>query len=144
MSTRSFARIYGIIFLLVGVAGFVPGLTVPHSHPDVTLTTGLGLELGLFPVNVLHNLAHLAFGAWGLLAARSLGGAKGYFKAVAVVYALLAVMGLIPAGNLHTTFGLVPLYGNDVWLHILLAAPAAYFGFVHRDTGADAAATTVR
>lgn len=45
------------------------------------------------------------------------------------------MMGLIP--GLDTTFGLVPLFGNDVWLHILLAAPAAYFGFVHRDRRAE-------
>ena len=47
---------------------------------------------------------------------------------------MFAVMDLIP--TLDTTFGLVPLFGNDVWLHVLLAAPAAYFGFVHRDTEA--------
>lgn len=144
MSTRTFARIYGIVFLLVGVAGFIPGITTPHTHPDVTVDAGLGLELGLFPVNVLHNIVHLLFGAWGLMAARSLRGAKSYFKAVAVIYALLAIMGLIPAANLHTTFGLVPLYGNDVWLHVLLAAVAAYFGFVHRDVEAGTTATAAR
>ena len=48
-------------------------------------------------------------------------------RAVAVIYALLAVMGLIP--GLNTTFGLVPIYGHDVWLHALLAIVAAYFGF---------------
>jgi Domain of unknown function (DUF4383) len=42
-------------------------------------------------------------------------------------------MGLITAGKLHTTFGLIPLYGHDVWLHVVLAAVGAYFGFVHRD-----------
>jgi hypothetical protein len=48
------------------------------------------------------------------------------------VYAIFAVMGLIP--GLDTVFGLVPLHGNDVWLHALLAAGAAYFGFVrHAD-----------
>ena len=51
-----------------------------------------------------------------------------YARSVAVVYALFAIMGLLPA--LNTTFGLVPLHGNDVWLHAVLAAVAAYFGFV--------------
>ena len=136
MALRRFALIFGIVFLAVGAAGFIPGLTVPHSHPDVRVTSGLGLELSLFPVNVLHDIVHLLFGVWGLLAARSVDGARLYARVVAVIYALLTVMGLIPALNLHTTFGLVPLYGNDVWLHALLAIVAAYFGFVHRSEAA--------
>ena len=134
MSIQTFARLFGIVFLLVGIAGFVPGLTLDHAHPDVTVTSGLGLVFGLFPVNILHNLAHLLFGVWGLVAARSIAGSRGYARAVAIAYALLAVMGLISAARLYTTFGLVPLYGHDVWLHALLAAVGAYFGFMHRDT----------
>ena len=140
MSVQTFARIFGIVFLLVGIAGFVPGLTVPHTHPDVTVTSGLGLVFGLFPVNILHNLTHILFGIWGLVAARSIGGSRGYARAVAIAYALLAVMGLIAAARLYTTFGLIPLYGHDVWLHVLLAAGGAYFGFMHRDAGVTTAA----
>jgi hypothetical protein len=118
------------VFLAIGVAGFIPGITQPHSHPDVRLTAGLGTVLGLFPVNVLHNAAHLLFGVWGLIASRSDGASRGYGKAVAISYALLTVMGLITAMNLHTAFGFVPLYGHDIWLHALLAAVGAYFGFM--------------
>lgn len=99
----------------------------------MSLTTGLGLVMGLFPINVLHNLVHLLFGGWGLVASRSSGAAVVYAKVSAVVYALLTVMGFIPAANLHTTFGVVPLYGNDIWLHALLALAAAYFGFIHNE-----------
>lgn len=142
MTTQRFALIYGIVFTLVGVAGFIPGVTAPHSHPDVRVTAGLGLLMGLFPVNVLHNAAHLLFGVWGLGASRSTSAAVVYAKVTAVAYALLAVMGLIPAANLHTTFGLVPLYGHDIWLHVLLAAGAAYFGFVHRDATREGSSAT--
>ena len=133
MSIRTFAMVFGVVFLLVGAAGFIPGVTQPHTHPDVTMTAGLGEELGLFPVNLIHNLVHIAFGIWGLVAARNLASARAYAKGVAIIYAVLAILGLIPAARLWTTFGLVPLYGNDVWLHVLLAAVAAYFGFVHRE-----------
>ncbi|HYF17860.1 MAG TPA: DUF4383 domain-containing protein [Ramlibacter sp.] len=129
---RRFALIFGIVFLLVGVAGFIPGITQPHDHPNVMLKAGMGLVLGLFPVNVLHNLAHLLFGVWGLAASRTDTASRAYGKGVAIAYALLTVMGLIPAMNLHTTFGLVPLYGHDIWLHAGLAAVGAYFGFMHR------------
>ncbi len=132
MSIRTFALIYGVVFLIAGAGGFIPGLLAPpHDHPDMTLNTGFGYLMGLFPVNVLHNLVHLAFGVWGLAAYRSAGGARAYARGVAIIYAVLAVGGLIP--GIRTTFGLIPLFGHDVWLHIVLAAGAAYFGFVHRD-----------
>jgi hypothetical protein len=84
--------------------------------------------LGLFHVNLLHNIVHLLFGVWGLIASRDLGGSVNYARGVAIIYAVLAIAGLIP--GLNTMFGLVPLEGHDVWLHLLLAAVAAYFGFL--------------
>jgi hypothetical protein len=140
MNTRTFAMIFGIVFLIVGAGGFIPGLTMmDHAgHPsdaDVTMRTLFGYELGLFPVNVLHSIVHLLFGIWGVLAARSLGGARSYFRAVAVIYAVLTVMGLVP--GLNTTFGLIPLYGADVALHAVLALAAAYFGWMNRDVAGD-------
>lgn len=131
MTVTNFARIYGIAFLLIGLSGFVPGLSPAHTHPGLTVDAGSAMAMGLFPVNLLHNLFHLAFGVWGLLAARSVGAARSYGKSVAVIYGLLTIMGLIPVTD--TTFGLVPIYGNDVWLHALLAVVAGYFGFVRRD-----------
>jgi hypothetical protein len=131
MSIKAFSAVFGIIFLLAGVAGFIPGLSPMHDHPGVTFDAGSRLALGLFPVNLLHNLVHIIFGIWGLAAARSFGGSRAYARGVAIVYAVLTVMGLIPFAD--TTFGLIPLYGNDVWLHAALAVIAAYFGFVHRD-----------
>ena len=90
---------------------------------------------GLFPVNVLHNIVHLLSGVWGSAASRSIDGSRVYARGVATIHAVLTVMGLISAGNLYATFGLIPLYGNDIWLHALLAIVAACFGF--RDEAAD-------
>lgn len=130
MSVRTFALIYGAVFIVVGIAGFIPGLLGPHDaveHP-LAVEEGAGDLFGLFPVNMLHNLVHLAFGVWGLAVARNAHAAILYARSVAVIYAVLAIMGLIP--GLDTAFGLVPLHGNDIWLHALLAAGAAYFGFI--------------
>ena len=137
MSTRTFAMIFGIVFLIVGVAGFIPSLTpMPGMTMDadsqVKMTSFFGYELKLFPVNVLHDVVHILFGLWGLLAARSLSGARTYFRGVAIIYAVLTVMGFIPP--LNTTFGFIPLYSNDIWLHALLAIVAAYFGWMNRDS----------
>ena len=132
MRTRYFALVFGVVFLLVGIAGFVPAfVSPPPAGPDPAATAaadaGFGRLMGLFPINAPHNLVHVAFGVWGLAAYRAFPAARLYGRAVAVIYALLAVMGLIP--GLNTTFGLVPIYGHDVWLHALLAIVAAYFGF---------------
>jgi hypothetical protein len=134
VTLTSFARIFGIVFLLAGLSGFVPGISPAHDHPGLAVDAGSALAMGLFPVNVLHNAVHLLFGVWGLIAARGIGAARFYARAVAVIYGALTVMGLIPSTN--TTFGLVPIYGNDVWLHALLALVAAYFGFVRADPAA--------
>lgn len=129
MLIRYFALVYGVVFLLVGIAGFIPGLLTPYdaAQPDLVVEAGAGNLFGLFPVNVVHNLTHLAFGVWGILAYKSIPGSRSYARVVAVVYALFVVMGIIPL--LNTTFGLVPLHGHDIWLHILLAGVAAYFGW---------------
>ena len=135
MNTKTFALIFGIVFLAVGALGFVPGMThMPPMDPrDVTMTQGHGDLLGLFPVNLLHNIVHILFGLWGILASRgSFGGARTYARGVAIIYGLLTVLGLLEATS--TTFGLIPIHGNDVWLHAVLALIAAYFGWMHRDT----------
>ena len=133
MNTRTFALVWGIVFLLAGASGFVPGLLHPPGpdHPPLAVDAFYGDALGLFPVNILHNIVHLLFGVWGLLAYKSLGASRNFARSVAIIYAVLLVAGLVP--GLNTMFGLVPLFGNDVWLHLFLAAPAAYYGFVHRD-----------
>lgn len=135
MSTRTFAMIFGVVFLIVGVGAFF--LTDPATPPaDLKQTHGFGHELGLFPVNTIHNVIHILFGLWGLAASRSLGGAVTYARGVAIIYALLTIMGLLEATR--TTFGFVPIYDNDVWLHGALALVAAYFGWMHRNpAGAD-------
>ena len=133
MDTRKFALVWGILFLIIFASGIVPGLLQPPAatDPHIAMDAMYGRALGLFPVNLLHDLVHLAFGIWGIAASRRLGSAKTYAKATAVIYAVFVIMGLVPA--LDTTFGLVPLFSHDVWLHIILAGGAAYFGFVHRD-----------
>lgn len=133
MSTRTFALVMGIILLVSGIAGFVPGL-VHESQPAPTAPTAqpaadaaYGYLFGLFPTNALHNIFHLLWGVFGLIAYRSFSGARTFARVTAVVYAVLTVLGFIP--GLNTLFGLIPLYGHDVWLHALITIAAAYFGF---------------
>lgn len=110
-----FARVFGIVFVLVGILGFVPQLT-----PSGNL-------LGLFPVNGVHNLVHCALGVWGLAVGTNAANAVMYFKSLTLIYGLLTVLGVIPATNM--LFGLAPIGGLDAALHAVLALAAAYFGF---------------
>ncbi len=128
MLTRYFALGFGIVYTLVGLMGFVPAFLGTLNNADLAVDALSGRLLGLFPVNILHSLTHLAIGVAGIAAYRSFAGARAYARAIAVAYALLAVMGLIP--GLNTVFGLIPLFSHDIWLHALSAAAAAYFGFV--------------
>ena len=126
---RTFAGVFGAIYLIVGILGFVPGLVQPAHHaPALAVESNHGMLLGLFPVNLLHNVVHLLIGVWGLAASSNLPAARWYGRALAVFYGLLAVLGLFPAT--HTLFGLVPIHGHDVWLHAVSALVAGYFGFV--------------
>lgn len=130
MSKRRFAAVLGLLLLLVGLAGFVPPLIWPAQGGALAMDSPHGLLLGIFPVNAAHNGVHLLSGLWGLAAARSAGGALLYARAVAIGYALLTMMGMVP--GLDDLFGLMPLYGNGIWLHLGVAGGAAYFGWAHR------------
>ena len=132
MNSRSFARVIGITFLAVGVLGFIPGLKSPPplSAPHLAVEGGYGLLLGLFPVNWIHNLVHLAVGVIGWSSSRTMVDARRFARGLTLFYGTLALMGVIPA--LNNLFGLAPLFGHDIWLHAGTAAVAAYFGFGQR------------
>ena len=126
MGTRTAALVFGIVFAVVGFLGFMPS-PPPLDAPPLTMEHGHGMVLGMFPTNTAHNVVHLLFAIVGI-AAWAGGWARGYFQMLAVSYGALTVLGLIPATQ--TTFGLIPIWGNDVFLHGAVALAAAYFGFV--------------
>src|SRR3978361_1214574 len=75
---RTAALVVGIVFLLVGVLGFVPGIT---NHYDTMTFAGHDSQaklLGIFQVSILHNIVHLLFGIVGVLAARTASGARSF------------------------------------------------------------------
>src|SRR5688572_17607431 len=129
MKTNTFALIIGIAYLGAGLLGLVPAALQPPpaDAPATTFTVLYGYLLGLFPVNVLHSAVHLVIGAWGIAAWSGSMSARGYARSLAVLYGLLAVMGLVP--GLNTVFGLIPIHSHDVWLHGGTAVIAAYFGW---------------
>ncbi|MBB4689112.1 DUF4383 domain-containing protein [Amycolatopsis jiangsuensis] len=120
------AAVVGVVFLLVGVLGFVPGVTT-----DYDLLAGAGhhsgaLLFGLFGVSVLHNLVHLAFGVAGLALARTPAGARNFLLVGGVIYLLLWLYGLIIDQDSAANF--VPVNSADNWLHLGLAVGMILLG----------------
>jgi hypothetical protein len=130
MAVRYFALGMGIIFLALGILGFLPGLVTPPrpGDPELAVEAGHGYLFGLVPVNLLHNLVHIVFGLWGVVAYRNFVGSRFYARAVAVVFGVLTIMGLVPV--LNTVFGLVPIHDGAVVLHALITVAAVYFGWM--------------
>jgi len=129
MSTKAFALIIGIAFTLAGLIGMFPAALTPPppEAPALRFDVLYGYLLGLFPVNLAHNLVHLVIGILGLAASSGERHARLYSRGLAVLYGALGVLGMLPGPN--TLFGLLPLHGHDIWLHLGTAALAAYFGW---------------
>jgi hypothetical protein len=127
--TRYFVLIVGAAFLAAAIAGFIPFFTphAPSEAPHLIVDTSYGYLLGLFPVNIIHNLFHFAVGVMGVLAFRSYPAALQFSRFLGIALGVLTLMGIIPA--LNTGFGLWPLYGHDIWLHGLEAVVGLYLGF---------------
>jgi len=114
------AAVFGTVFLIVGVAGFVPGITQHLDHIDWAGHHSGAELLGVFRVSVLHNAVHLLFGIVGLAASRSTRPSRSFLLVGGVVYAVLFVYGLAIDKGSDADF--VPLNRADDWLHLGLAA----------------------
>jgi hypothetical protein len=109
----------GAVFLLVGIAGFIPGLTTNYDTLEFAGHHSGALLLGLFNVSILHNLVHLAFGVAGVAMARTAGGARAFLIGGGVVYLILWLYGLVIDMTADANF--VPVNNADNWLHLVLA-----------------------
>lgn len=110
----------GAVFLLVGILGFVPGITTNYETLQFAGHHSEAMLLGLFQVSVLHNVVHLLFGAAGLLLARTATGARSFLLYGGIVYLVLFVYGLVVPEDSAGDF--VPLNSLDNILHLVLGA----------------------
>jgi len=120
------AAIFGVVFLLVGILGFVPGVTTDYDQLTFAGPMSGAMLLGLFAVSILHNLVHLAFGVAGLVLARSASGARNYLILGGVVYGVIWIYGLVTDPMSSANF--VPLNTADNWLHLILAVAMISLG----------------
>ncbi|MVA75516.1 DUF4383 domain-containing protein [Auraticoccus sp. F435] len=124
----------GVVFLLVGVLGFVPGITSNYDTMSFASHHSEAMLLGIFQVSILHNIVHLLFGIAGLLMARSVSGARSYLVVGGIIYLVLFLYGLFVPQDSSANF--VPLNLADDILHLLLGIGMVGLGLaLTRDRG---------
>ena len=108
----------GAVFLLVGILGFIPGVTTNYDQLAGAGHESEALLLGIFQVSILHNIVHLLFGAAGIALARSIAGARNYLIWGGAIYLVLWLYGMFI--DHESTANFVPLNTADNWLHFIL------------------------
>lgn len=108
----------GAVFLLVGILGFIPGVTTDYDTMEFAAHHSDAKLLGIFEVSVLHNIVHLLFGIAGLAMARTAHAARTYLIGGGVIYLVLWLYGLIIDHDSAANF--VPVNTADNWLHFVL------------------------
>ena len=126
----------GAVFLLVGILGFVPGITTNYDTLQFAGHESEAKLLGIFQVSILHNVVHLLFGVVGLALARTWSGARGFLVGGGAVYLVLWIYGLLIDKQSSANF--VPLNTADDWLHFVLGAGMVALGVLLGKRGAAA------
>lgn len=107
---KKVSLVFGAVFTLIGLLGFVPGVTTTDADGHQVL-------LGLFMVDVVHNMVHLVTGVLGLAAAGQERYAKLYLIGLGAVYALVTLVGFFTS----PAFGFLHVNTGDNWLHLVLS-----------------------
>jgi Domain of unknown function (DUF4383) len=134
----------GVVFLLVGVLGFIPGITTNYDTMSFASHHSEAKLLGIFQVSILHNIVHLLFGIAGIALSRTWDSARTYLLGSGVIYIVLLVYGLLVDVNSDSNF--IPFNNADDLLHLVLAIGLLASWFVSKEadttTREDRPATT--
>src|ERR1051326_4738159 len=113
---KTLGMLCGIVFLAIGILGFVPGVTKDE------------MLLGIFMVNAAHSVVHIVSGAIFLIASMSgAGAARLWFQIFGVIYAIVAVLGFMNGDK--PILGMISSSMNNTWLHVVLAVLMLAIGF---------------
>lgn len=116
MMLRGFALVFAIVFITIGIAGFVPSLT--HG----------GLLFNLFEVGLAHNIFYILIGLIALSASASAVYAKRYFKFFGIIFGFIAILGFALNGNLR----FLQINLADSFFYLIVAIIAIYLGYTSK------------
>ena len=126
---QSLAMVVGIAFLVVGILGFIPGITTGYGDMAFAGDDSGAELLGIFQVSILHNIVHLLFGIAGIALARTFDGAKSFLIGGGVLYLLLWLLGVVGGASW------VPTNTADDWLHLVVGVGMVVGGVVTTRSG---------
>ncbi len=126
-AAQQLSWILGIVFILVGILGFIPGITTHYGDLSFAGHDSGAKLFGIFEVSILHNIVHVLFGIVGLLLARTAEGARGFLIGGGIVYLVLWIYGLVIDQSGNANF--VPVNTADTWLHFALGVTMVVLGF---------------
>jgi hypothetical protein len=122
------AMVVGAVFLVVGVAGFIPGITTNYDQLSFAGHHSGAQLFGVFQVSILHNIVHLLFGAAGIALARRADTARLYLVGGGAIYLVLWLYGLVVSDTSGANF--VPVNTADDWLHFILGIGMIGLGLI--------------
>jgi hypothetical protein len=121
---QALAMLFGAIFLLVGILGFIPGITTHYGDLGFAGEDSSSKLLGIFQTSILHNIVYLLFGIAGLSLARTWSGARSFLVGGGVVYLALWLLGIVGGADW------IPANTADNWLHFVLGVGMIGTGYV--------------
>ena len=129
-SLQKAARLVGIVFLAVGILGFIPGITTNYDDLSFAGNESDAELLGLFQVSILHNIVHLIFGIAGLVLSRTWDGARNFLVGGGIIYLVLALYDALVKQESDANF--LPTNNADGWLHLVLGLGMLALGLALR------------
>ena len=124
---QSAALLVGLVFLLVGILGFIPGITTNYDELKFAGHSSDAQLLGIFDTSILHNIIHLLLGVAGLALARTWEGARTYLLGGGVIYLAVFVYGVI-WGHDEGRANFIPVNWADNILHVVLGGGMVLLG----------------
>jgi hypothetical protein len=121
---QTLAMLVAVTFVLVGVLGFIPGITTHYGDMSFAGDHSGAKLLGIFQVSILHNLVHLLFGVVGWYLAKTWSGARTYLLGGGVVYLALWILGILNGADW------IPANSADNYLHLVLGVGLLGLGFL--------------
>lgn len=116
---QSAALVVGLVLLLVGILGFIPGITANYDELKFAGHNSDAQLLGLFDTSILLNLVYLLLGVAGLALARTYEGARSYLIGGGVIYLALFLYGAIWGAD-ESSANFIPVNWADNVLNLVL------------------------